>query len=164
MVTERVLRGKRRSSLKVKVKRGRKHPMRRSDPLSQEGRNTAQRSRKVHGKDKGRRGQGEEKGGARREDVPKLRKYEKRRTRQVVEKLEGVDEAVGLSKSVAPVEVGYLGQNHAWRRDAGMVAMWSAINQSLGFSRAVGSVSDTSNGKVFYQPINCISTRGKNSF
>ena len=53
---------------------------------------------KIHGTDQDRRGKREEKGWARKEDVPKLRKYarERRReaTRQVVEMLDGADEAV----------------------------------------------------------------------
>ena len=52
---------------------------------------------KMQGKDKGRRSQREENGWARREDVPRLRKYERRSrdtARQVVEKVEGVVETV----------------------------------------------------------------------
>ena len=70
----------------------------------------------------GKKRESVEKGLARRKDVPKLRKYERRvrvTTRQVVEKLDRVDkafvelrkrESAASSRASGPVEVGYLGQ------------------------------------------------------
>ena len=49
-VTKRVLRGKRRSSLKVRVKRGRVYPMRRSDPPLPRGKEYSAEI-KLHGTD-----------------------------------------------------------------------------------------------------------------
>ena len=53
-VTKRVLRGKRRSSPKVRVKRGRIHPMRRSDPPLPRGKEYSAEI-KLHGTDKEKR-------------------------------------------------------------------------------------------------------------
>ena len=63
-VTKRVLRGKRRSSLKVRVKRGRKYPMRRSDPPLPRGKEYSAEI-KLHGTDKEKKEKSVEKGWAR---------------------------------------------------------------------------------------------------
>ena len=118
-VTKRVLRGKRRSSLKERLKRGRIYPMRRSDPPLPRGKEYSAEI-ELHGTDNYKRekrgeGLGKEEGCA---QVEKTREGE-----------QGDDEAGGrevgrggwdscrveeegkcsLIKSVAPVEVGYLG-------------------------------------------------------
>ena len=130
-----MLRGKRRSSLKVKVKRGRKYPMRLSDPPLPKGKEYGAEI-KLHGTDKDRKGKSVEKGWARRKDVPKLRKYERgsrETTRKVVEKLDGVDEAVAeLRKRESATSSR---ASRQWK-----LATWDRLLKKLGYSGTYLSV------------------------